>query len=664
MRLKQIISACKFTAVCASFSRMHRQCLSASVLLVFFSSACAQEWEHDLLFVPVEAPERHVVGQSEQRGGSLNLPFFDDFSTPSLASSPMEYLPHWRWADASARLTSTYAIAPPTFGVATLDGLDHEGYPYSFNNVDEAGWADTLTSRPINLSGYPVNSNIHLVFHYQGGGRGNHPDDGEDELIVEFKATDAITGNPVWEEVWSTDSSQVDVFDRVFVPVDTSIYLTSNFQFRFRNYGALSGNVDLWHLDYVLLNDGINPETFDVLTEVSYIEPENSLLSGFTRMPWTHFQTNPPGFMRDSTTTLQRNFSNTQGANIATGFVVEYVGGSSIVEQDNFFQNTNVLPSSTFTTGHYVGNNPEGSDFVFDPAASDTAAIFNVSFWETSVGIFQEQKVGVPDNDSIVFQQVFLNDYAYDDGTAEKAYALTSAGAKLALRFPVAEADTLMGLAIHFTPYYTNADDETFLLRAWSDDAGVPGEELGENYVLHTPQYFTDGYDVFSFYPFDDPIPVEAGPLHVGLIQSSEVMLNLGLDKNTNSNLGALHYLLGLGGSWTSSAIEGSVMIRPVFRAGMAGVWLSTERPAPAAETGQAALLSVYPNPHASGELNVRWPDVGAWTLCDGQGRVCARGHTQGVGWQVIDLASISSTGIYLLRHEPSGHWARIMLQR
>ena len=630
-------------------------------LLAMVQASGQTEREADLLTLPFDPSPRESVGASTARGGALTLPFFDDFSTPSLANAPIAYLPYWRWDDASARITTTFAIAPPTIGVATLDGLDAEGYPYSFNNVDEAGWADTLTSRPINLNGYPVNSGIHLMFHYQGGGRGNHPDDGEDQLILEFKATDAITGNPVWEEVWSTDSSSVDAFERVFVPVDTAIYLTPNFQFRFRNFGALSGNVDLWHIDYVLLNDGIDPATFDVLTEVAYSEPENTLLAGgLTRMPWTHFQSNPAAFMRDSTTTLQRNFSNTQGANIATGFVVEPIGNvGSIVEQDNFFQNTNVQPASTFTTGHYVGTNPEGSDFVFDAGISDTAAVFNVSFWETSVGIFQEQKIGVPDNDSIVFQQVFLNDYAYDDGSAEKAYALTSGGAKLAMRFPVASPDTLLGLAIHFTPYYTNAQDETFLLRAWADDSGLPGEELGENYVLHTPTYFTDGYDVFAFYAYDDPIAVEAGPMHVGLVQSSEVMLNFGLDKNTNANPGSLHYVLGLGGVWTSSTIEGTVMVRPVFRSGMEGVWLS-EAPVVA----EASELRVHPNPTTSGLLTVDWPSAGPWTLYDMSGRRCASGTAAHSGVQGLDISAVQATGLYILHHQASGQATRIQWQK
>jgi preprotein translocase subunit SecB len=220
-------------------------------------------------------------------------------------------------------------------------------------------------------------------------------------------------------------------------------------------------------------------------------------------MPWIHFQSNPEFFMRDSLTTFQRNLSTTQADNIETGFTVDYDGQVSV--NDNFFQNTNVATETIFTTGFYVGDNPQGDNFVFDSSVNDSCAIFDVSIWESSVGMLHQEKVGVPDNDSITFQQVFINDYAYDDGSAEKAYSLTAAGGKIAMRYSIAQPDTLLGLAIHFTPFYTNSDAETFLLRAWADSAGIPGVELAPNYQFHTPQYFTDGYDLFAFYEYDQP---------------------------------------------------------------------------------------------------------------------------------------------------------------
>ena len=265
-----------------------------------------------------------------------------------------------------------------------------------------------------------------------------------------------------------------------------------------------------------------------------------------------------------------------------------------------------------------------------------------MAVWQSSIGLLHTEKVGVPDNDSITFEQVFINDYAYDDGTAEKAYALTAAGGKLAMRFTLEVPDTLLGLAIHFTPYYYNAGSETFILRAWTDSSGLPGTELGENYQFHTPNYFTDGYDVFSYYAYDDPIPV-SGSFHVGTVQASDAMLNFGLDKNTNANVGQLHYQLGLGGSWLNSDIEGSVMIRPILKANKSEVWTGLARPQQSPDP-----LLVYPNPSRAGEVWVEARTGGNWQIWSSSGKEVGRGVWLVPGTHRLDVGGLAP-GIYIL---------------
>lgn len=618
------------------------------------------EQERDLVAVSMAAAEWNARGLQpvhsimQSRGGSLSLPFFDDFSTPSIPSlAGTGFEEYHRWVDASARITATFALSPPSIGVATLEGLSATGYPYSFNEVNTPGWADTLTSRPLALNGYFPESAIHVMFYYQGGGRGNAPDPGEDILALEFKSEDDVTGEIFWTEVWSSDSAETDAFERVFVPVDNPIHLTNGFQFRFRNFGALGGNVDMWHIDYVLVDDQLDPETFEISSEVTFTEPMHSLLRDFTRMPWTHYQTNPSLYMGDSVTTFHRNLSPTQADNIETGIVIDYEG--TLTEFDNFFQNTNVQPESSFTTGFYVGNNPVSEDIAFDATVNDSCASFQVSFWESSIGLMHMEKVGVPDNDSIVFTQVFSNDFAYDDGSAEKAYSITSAGGKMAMRFSLAQPDTLLGLAIHFTPFYTNSDAETFLLRAWEDDGGSPGEELGENFQFHTPQYFTDGYDLFAFYAYDQPIPVE-GVVHVGMVQGSDALLNFGLDKNTHANVGQLHYQLGLGGSWLASEIDGSVMIRPVLRAGKETVWNELTE-----VSNESEVALVYPNPSESGIFHITSEEGGDWRIFSSTGQLMATGEWPNAGTYAISAWGWPP-GLYVI-HGPWSHPARIMIR-
>jgi hypothetical protein len=616
-------------------------------------SSYMHEVERDLKFIPIEntasSPSESEDGRLasnaglQNRGAALSLPFFDEFSTPSMPrfdGIPPGFEEYQRWELGSARQTETFAIASPTIGAATLDGLNRFGEPYNFVEVNTSGWCDTLTSLPIALNGYFPESNVHLMFHYEAGGRGNAPDVNEDFLTLEFKSTDDVSGEVFWTEVWSSDSTSTFAFERVFVPVDQFPYLVNDFQFRFRNYGALAGNVDLWHLDYILLDDQINPTDFELVSEVAITEPIPTFLRDFTRMPWNHFIANPTYYMRDSLLMEQRNFG-AQADNINWGFSIDYEGSVDVYE--TAVQNTNVQPETAFNTTLYIGTNPLGESFVFDAAVADTAATFAISVWQSSIGLLHTEKVGIPDNDSIVFHQVFDNDFAYDDGTAEKAYSLTAAGGKLAIRYSLEVPDTLLGLAIHFTPYYTDADDETFLLRAWQDSLGVPGAELSENYEFHTPQYFNDGYDLFAFYEYDDPIPVE-GNIHVGLVQASEVGLNFGLDKNTNSNVGQLHYSLGLGGSWLNSEIQGSVMIRPVLRANKSEVWSEV------ADNNMRMNLPMlaYPNPVNGNACQVQVPAASSWQLWSAEGRLLQSGRWTSPGVFDCDLTGLAA-GMYFL---------------
>ena len=581
----------------------------------------SQEVERDLQFVPT--PEARLGGHatSSRGGGSLTLPFFDDFASPTFAGEdgPAELV---RWSDGSARRTTTYAIDPPTIGTATLDGLRSNGFPYAFN-PDATGWADTLTSEPINLAGRTPEDNIYLTFFYQGGGRGNAPDD-NDSLVVEFLAPDG--GDEFgWSQVWSATGAEMDTFALAAVHVDQLIHLQDGFRFRFRNHGALAGNVDLWHIDYVLLDDNLNPDNLGFF-EVAFVDPRHALTEPYSIMPWSHFLSDPATFMRDSMETRHRNMSAFQADNVTCGLKVRNAETGATEDFLNPFSNTFVAPFEVFQTPYYVQEGANGvvpSGYAFSDPGNDTAATFEVSLYEDAIGILEQERVGVPDNDSIVFVQTFRNEYAYDDGTAEKAYGLTTGGGKLAVRYDLAIPDTLYGLAIHFTPYYDQQTNLNFLLRAWADDDGLPGEELGENYLFHQPAYFTDGADVFAYYEYDDPIPVE-GTVHVGMVQEADFSLNIGLDKNTDYNFTRLHYQLGLGAEWTLSTIEGSVMVRPVLQAGVEQVFVALDDLGPAAEPA----FSAWPNP-AQDALTLAWSGLEPaerWSIVDLSGRVLRTG--------------------------------------
>lgn len=568
----------------------------------------------------------------------MSLPFFDDFSTYSLPTNnpdiPVELQ---RWEDDNVFINCDFPIMPPTIGVATFDGLDRTGYPYSFD-PDTEGPADTLTSIPLNLSSYSPTDNVYLTFQYQGGGRGNAPE-AQDSLMLEFFAP--IGGDDPWFKVWSVPGSAMQNFEQVFIPVDNPIFLEDGFKFRFVNKATITGNLDHWHLDYVLMNPNINPDEFDFF-EVAFVECPNSLLLDYTAMPWTHFLTNPSQFMLTSQETTQQNLSASQADNVTSGFKVEYEG--SIWNNLNQFSNINVAPNEVFTTEYAINSAP--NNFVFDTTVNDTCATFDVSFYHDPIGILADDKIGVPNNDSLVFQQVFENYYAYDDGTAERAYALNTPGGRVALKYNVATTDSLLGMFIHFVPFQEDHSLENFLLRVWDNNNGVPGNEIGENFQFNSPTYYQNGYNIFRYYELDAPVEV-SGVIYVGFVQDSNAELNVGLDKNTNANPSRLFYQLGIGGSWQSSTIQGSLMIRPVFKSGKSGVWNSVED-----LDSDDQGLSIYPNP-ASTQLYVQTAGFNGGAevqVFDLNGRMQMQTTLNNTG-ESIDISELPA-GMYVLRLE------------
>jgi len=176
----------------------------------------------------------------------------------------------------------------------------------------------------------------------------------------------------------------------------------------------------------------------------------------------------------------------------------------------------------------------------------------------------------------------------------------------MALRYYNAVPDTLIGVLIHFAEIQYLASAQTFALQVWSDASGTPGALITsdfDNYNLLRPQYSTHPDSLFIFYPLLDSLFIPEGNFHVGFIQQNPVSLNIGLDKNTNTNTTRLLYQLQNSTSWLNSSIEGSVMFRPVFKSGMPyfnGI-----------ENSQSfEELKAYPNP-VSDALNITFSDCG-----------------------------------------------------
>lgn len=571
----------------------------------------AQESEGDLFFNPVQAEqfekERNYPERLSTRGTStLTLPFFDDFSRFSLPTSNPDIPEEWqRWEDNMAYINSTFAVEPPTIGVATLDGMMANGYPYDFVTPGVEGPADTLTSMTIDLSSFDEDDDVFLTFMYQAQGFGNAPEE-EDSLILDFAT--GSSGTP-WITVWSVAGEEVQDFEQVFIPIHDlnlgDLYFHDEFQFRFRNLATLNGNMDHWNIDYVVMDEGIDPDDFE-MQELAVMYPVNTLLNQYTSMPWSHFKEEniASSNMHSSLTLFERNLDS-QDFNFTSGFKVEYEDQSW--DMLNSWSNTSNNADQITETAMNINSSP--NSFVFDTDVNDTCAVFQVKFYHDS-------QDATPQNDTTTSEQVFTNFYSYDDGTAERSYSLNTPGGKVAVKYQAEIGDSLLGLFIHFTPFWENVEDEDFLLRIWGDNNGSPGSELALNYGFQNPHYWEDGHNTFGYYEYDNPVWVDNGSFYVGWTQTGAAELNVGNDKNTNTNPSNLFYQLGLGAEWQQSSITGSVMIRPVFQAGKSEVWNSI------AELNNSDFL-IYPNP-TSDKLNIHLntTDESLVSIYDLSGRV------------------------------------------
>jgi hypothetical protein len=563
-----------------------------------------------------------------QRGGgsSLPIPFFDDFSRYSLPTDDPEIPVEWQmWEDDDVFINGTFPVAPLTIGVATFEGLGADGYPYDFTDENSYGGADTLTSLPLNLAGLTAEDNVYLTFFYEPGGLGNNPDP-QDSLVVEFYSP---FGAGEWFRQWGIAGNNNVAFQQVFLPISAAEFLMDGFRFRFRNYATLSGNADHWHIDYVTVDDDIDPTNYS-FDEVAMEYPLNTLLDEYTAMPLTHYLTNPSGFVKDEATFYQRNLGD-DPENVVTSMCIRNETTNNLVclaDEDRDF-------NINFPEGEVIRDLTVSTILPFDALQTDTCLIYDVNTFCTTTDAHL-------DNDSTHFKQVFYNYYAYDDGTAERPYAINVSGGQVAMKYFSEVEDTLLGLFIHWMPFQYDNSDKNFLLRIWGDNSGIPGTELIENFEFHSPQYYHDGYNIFSYYEYDEPVSVD-GTFYVGWVQDNNSQLNVGNDKNTNNNPAKLFFNLGGGSTWTQSTITGSVMIRPVFKSGKSNVWNNVVE-------NTTEIFELFPNPAENKfHVNLRSNGTNKMTMFDAAGREVKTTTFNGGGMQTVDISSISE-GIYYVQ--------------
>lgn len=538
----------------------------------------------------------------------VSIPFFDDFSANGVFPSSQRWIDHYGFEN------NDLPVYPVNIGAMTLDAINDSGNMYPTAVPGPMNFiADHLTSRYIRLDSVftpapralsPADS-LYLSFFYQPQGRGKAPQK-NDSLVLEFltvPAHDSITPGGVitvpdqWRQMWFANGMPLDTFYlknnrwfvQVLVPLTDTLFFTNKFRFRFFNYVSLASssepswqsNTAQWNIDNVYLNAGRN--RFDsVYRELRFIYRPPSLLRRYESMPYPQYCDDPTGEIRDTIDILMTNRDtiallstyNYYVSATGGGFSKSYSGG-----------NYNILP---YTINPYVTYqkfaHPE-VPFLIPISEADSAAFLMKHVVKPVVP-------GDVPGDSIQSYQNFYNYFAYDDGTPEASYGLTSTGSRLAYRFRLNRSpDTLRAIRMYFNRTLSNDSKQFFYLCVWNDNAGKPGDTIYSELVM--PRY-ADSLNKFVTYHIYPPLSI-TGNFYVGWIQTTGDNLSIGYDRYNNSQNEIFWNSTGV---WNNSAFSGSLLIRPVIG-----------KPIPLGigdvVSGKQKIV-IYPNPCAAGILHLR----------------------------------------------------------
>jgi hypothetical protein len=581
-----------------------------------------------------------------RRTTALELPFFDDFTSP-LEGAPKAA--NWR-PSGGAFVSNRLAVYPLTRGAATLDGLKANGQSYSNLVANFYGNIDSLTSQPINLSGLGVNDQVYLSFAWQAGsivGSGLNGNSGTTPVRLELYAK---TSTGVWERVWFYVSQRVRTpFRQQVVALNDPKYLHGDFQFMFVASGNTSDNSDNWSVDYVLLDRGrtraLADTTFnDVATGAGLT---GDIPSGGLRSPLLKYAAMP---------VWQFNAASSPSAELTPNLGVNLTNLSgSIPLLVNVQYSVRTAPAGP-VVGSWVLTNQSIRSFprqtpITSPASTQalsTTATPKVLRYTLALRS-QETTPRTLANDTI-FRDVELNNYyAYDDGTAENIIQLvtyvTGQPAAFAYRFDLNQPDYVRSLRLY--PVFTASDraNRPVTINVWGDNAGKPSDQPIATKSAVIPNPLPAGFQYYEI-TFDQPVRV-TGTFYVGYSQPSAAPgrdLHYGLDLNSTFPVGYLLVRNNVG-AWNTVALQdggvrrGALMMRPVMTNNVVTA---------AAPAQEAAAYGLYPNP-TRGTVRVDGPPFAHATVLDALGRTVWQQPAAQKGRATLELPPLPG-GVYTVR--------------
>lgn len=562
---------------------------------VIFIMMCSVLAEAQLAEYPLE---KKPVNKSSSRISApvpvpISLPFWDDFSFATQGHA-VDSL----WINNNKVLVNSgQAVNIPTLNVATFDGLNKDGVPYSPSPTDnlDFGYRDTLESQPIKMTevAVPFRNAVFLSFLYEGGGNGEPPDP-NDFLRLEFK-----NSSNTWETILTLRADgnfNPTVFYDTLVRINQTRFYHDGFRFRFISFGRKSGRYDAWHLDYVYLNVRNAYDQNTSISDRAMTKPFTSVLGDYFSIPYNHFTSNPAANFTKPNFELHNLKDTTfaQVVNYTSYFTItNYTNGTGTNSFNgvlDFEEGIGALPSLGRAT-YQLKNLPAVSNF--NPTA-DSADIFLKLGFNSGDNDYdyytRYEPIEFRVNDTVTHMFKLRDYYAYDDSEAEYAAGLTTAGNYLAYQFimKTPDKDTLSSVSIYY-PYVAGNGASTMDLFIFGDNKGKPGNTLYEQNI----DVVRTANDEFTVIPFNEGIIVQ-DTFYVGYKEPNSGRVRIGLDKSYNAT-DRMFAKLTEGGVWSNNWITGNLMIRPHF--GKPGIVDGVPE--------EINRVAFYPNPNA-GEFYVK----------------------------------------------------------
>ena len=450
----------------------------------------------------------------------------------------------------------------------------------------------------------------------------------EGSISVPCDSVFTTVADTTWYHIWSVAGERLDafmaenndqLFKQVMIPILDAKYFKDNFYFRFYNYASIvnnslpanRSNEDNWNIDFVYLNynRSVNDTYYPMVT---FSGQKPSFFNRYQSIPYRQYRNNPNSSMRES---LSIDIANLDAVDhdINYYYKVDQIGGSQ-----HYMRVLDPVTIRPYDEFGYL----ECPEYGESPACPYVGELFAMDMWIDSASFqishyLYDSAVNPPLADSMKYRVGLYNYYAYDDGIPELGYGVSNAGGKFAVRFDISDYDTIQGVQLLFNHTLKDANDKYFDILVCKDENGKPGDTL---YTMKNqrPQWQEQPYR-FTYYKFDRVVAT-ANSFYIGIQQSSNSLINIGLDASIDNQQ---YNFVNTNGSWQPSNMHGSLMIRPVVGA---SYYIGLEENGPS--TGSGAL-TVYPNP-ASDMLHLEGDfEGGQVSLFDLTGRRVYQGEYQ-----------------------------------